>query len=72
MTSFYKTFNDKIYPISKFRYPNKMSVEELNSHHQHFFNIETVTFEHIGRPSEFPLTIDFKNYIGVFQIIVKN
>ena len=51
MTSYYKSFHKKLSPLSKFRYPNKMSVEELNRYVDEFgyykdeFNIETVTFE---------------------------
>ena len=71
MTSYYKTFNKKSSPLSKFRYPKKMSVEELNRYLDEYgkygneFNIETVTYEQSGRwDLPHPLTIDFKNYIG--------
>ena len=75
MTSYYKSFHKKLSPLSKFRYPNKMSVEELNKYVDEFgsfkeeFDIETVTYEQKGRPTEFPLTIDFKNYVGDRSVI---
>ena len=70
MTSYYKNFHKKLSPLSKFRYPNKMSVEELNRYVDEFgfykdeFNIETVTFELKSLTDTYSVIIDFKNYIG--------
>ena len=68
MTSYYKTFHKNLSPLSKFRYPKKltslMTDEERKEIKWEDYRIETITYKSENCPKEFPLTIDFTNYIG--------